>query len=85
MWVLVFFAMFVTGEKENPIVAITRPEIGYYISQESCELDRQKQAKAFLSEMPVEPVDLVGRCVKITGPEGKETENGNSSMDSGRG
>jgi hypothetical protein len=75
MWVMILFAVFLTGAKSEPIVAITRPQIGYYPSEQSCLADREKQVSAFLSGMTEEPYDIAGKCVKITGPEGKEAKN----------
>ena len=70
MYVLILFAGFLTGNPDQPLKPITRPDIGYYQTEELCKADGVAQLKRFIAGLPTEPEVLAAKCVKITGPEG---------------
>lgn len=71
MYVMILFAIVMTGDMEQPIAPITRSEIGYYGSRETCEADVNKQGMKFLSGLGKLEVGLfASKCVMVKGPEG---------------
>lgn len=67
MYVMMLFALVLTGEPAKPILPITRPEVGYYINESLCKADLKKQVTQFASSLP-ESSYISSKCVKITGP-----------------
>lgn len=74
MYVMILFALVLTGEPERPMLPITRPDIGYYINEEMCKADLRKQVTEFATNLP-EGTYIASKCVKIVGP----VETGNPS------
>lgn len=71
MYVMILFAIVLTGQVEQPIAPITRSEIGYYGSREACEADVKSQGNKFLSGLgKLEVAMFASKCVLVKGPEG---------------
>lgn len=71
MYVLVIFAVVMTGQPEQPVAPITRGEVGYYNSREMCEADVNKQGMNFLAKIgKLEVALMASKCVLVKGPEG---------------
>lgn len=71
MYVMILFAIVMTGQPEQPIAPITRSEIGYYNSREMCEADVKSQGMKFLAGLKGIEVSLMAsKCVLVKGPEG---------------
>lgn len=67
MYVMILFALVLTGQPAKPILPVTRPDIGYYISEEVCQADMKKQITQFASGLPQDTL-IASKCVKIVGP-----------------
>lgn len=67
MYVMILFALVLTGEPARPILPVTRPDVGYYINDELCQADMKKQVTQFASGLPKDTL-IASKCVKIIGP-----------------
>lgn len=71
MYVMILFAIVMTGDVEQPVAPITRSEIGYYGSREVCEADVKAQGTKFLAGLGKLEVGMfASKCVLVKGPEG---------------
>lgn len=71
MYVLVIFAVVMTGQPEQPVAPITRSEVGYYSSRDMCEADVKSQGMKFLAGLSGLNIALfASKCVMVKGPEG---------------
>lgn len=70
MYTLILVAILTSNNPDSPVQILTRPTVGYYISEEFCKADGVNQLKKFISELPSDPKLLAAKCVKIIGPEG---------------
>lgn len=62
MFILVVVAIVMT--QEGPQV-LTRPNVEYYQSRESCAQYGAKHIKEFVSDLKLEPAVLAAKCVKV--------------------
>lgn len=67
MYVMILFALVLTGEPAKPMMPVTRPDIGYYLNEDLCEADMKNQLKVFASGLP-DNTFIATKCVKISGP-----------------
>lgn len=67
MYVMMLFALVLTGDPAKPMLPVTRPDIGYYLNEETCQADLKKQVTQFASGLPKDAY-IATKCVKISGP-----------------
>lgn len=67
MYVMILFALVLTGQPAKPILPVTRPDIGYYANEELCQADMKAQVTVFASGLP-DNTFIATKCVKINGP-----------------
>lgn len=71
MYVLVVFAVVMTGDAQEPFIPVTRNPIGYYQSEEACKSDINRQGAIFLAEFGGLEIGLsAAKCVEVKGLEG---------------
>lgn len=71
MYIMILFAVVMTGQPEQPVAPITRGEVGYYGSREMCEADVKAQGTKFLAGLgKLEVAMFASKCVMVKGPEG---------------
>lgn len=70
MYALILFAVMMTGDPKDPVVALTRDKVDYYLTKESCELNAKREGMTFLAGLPNDVAMFASKCVEIKGPVG---------------
>ena len=73
MYVLILFAVVMTGPPEESAIPITPSTVGYYQTIEACEADTKRKGSRFifdLQDMGVNIAMFASKCVEVKGLEG---------------
>lgn len=72
MWVFIIFALIPSGDPRQPIEPLTRGVVQYYLTEDGCKAGAKIEVKKWLEKMPVEPLMLASKCVRVDGPIGED-------------